>query len=101
MTVSSPLSVPRPAIWAIGAWLLLAVVVFNVRFDWQTRAAGYAFVVSQLARQAEGRPLLTINDGFRPLVGAAAREAAVWLVVIAAAGCAATVVASIRERRRG
>ncbi len=36
------------------------------------------------SRQRQGLPTLTINDGFRPMVRAAARRSAVWLVVIAA-----------------
>jgi hypothetical protein len=87
----------RQARLAIAAWWLLAIVVFNVRFDWQTRIAGHSFVSSQLARQAHGLPVLTINDGFRPMVRAAGRDAAVWLVLIAAAGSAATAVAASRE----
>jgi hypothetical protein len=94
-------SLPRPARLAIGAWWLLAIVVFNVRFDWQTRMANHAFVRSQLARQAQGLPVLTINDGFRPMVRAAARDAAVWLVLIAAAGSVATTVVSRRDLQRG
>ena len=79
--------------WAGGLWLLLAVVMFNVTFDWETRAAGYAFVTSQVARHQAGQPTITINDGFRPMVRAAARHSAVWLVGIAAFGIAATTVA--------
>ena len=94
------LSLSRPAQLAIGVWWLLALVVFSVRFDWQTRIAGHAFVRSQMARQAQGLPVLTINDGFRPMVRAAARDAAVWMVLIAATGSAATVVAR-RDHRCG
>ena len=98
MTVlSMPRLVRRPAQLAIGLWLLLAIVVFNVRFDWQTRIAGYAFVRSQVARQSSGLPVLTINDGFRPMVRAAALDAAVWLAVIAAAGSVLTAAAAWRE----
>jgi hypothetical protein len=92
---------PRQAQLAIAVWWLLAIVVFNVRFDWQARIAGYAFVQSQIARQAQGLPVLTINDGFRPMVRTAARDAAVWLVLIAAAGSAATAVVSRRDQQRG
>jgi len=81
---------------AIGLWILLAIVVFSVRFDWETRAAGHAFVRSQLARQRQGQPAISINDGFRPMVRDAARHAAVWLLVIAAAGTAAATVAGKR-----
>jgi hypothetical protein len=86
---------PRQAQLAIAVWWLL------VRFDWQARIAGYAFVQSQIARQAQGLPVLTINDGFRPMVRTAARDAAVWLVLIAAAGSAATAVVSRLDRQRG
>ncbi|HUQ89017.1 MAG TPA: hypothetical protein VM096_15775 [Vicinamibacterales bacterium] len=83
--------------WALGLWLLLGLVVFNVKFDWDVRAANEAFVRSQIVRHQQGLPTLTINDGFRPKVGAAAQHAAMWLAAIAAAGTAATAVAS-RDR---
>ena len=83
---------------AIGLWSLLAVVVFNVTFDWETRMANYAFVASQLQRQERHQPPLTINDGFRPMVRAAARHSVVWLVLIAAAGTAASAAAGKRTR---
>jgi len=84
--------------WAMGLWVLFALVVFNVTFDWETRAAGYAFVASQVARQQAGQPTITINDGFRPMVRAAARHSAVWLVGIAAFGIAATTAAGKQSR---
>ena len=83
----------KSAKWSAALWLLLAIVVFNVRFDWESRAAGYAFVTSQVARQQAGQPTISINDGFRPMVRAAARHSAVWLVGIAVFGIAATTVA--------
>ena len=86
-------AVPRSTRWAIGLWMLLAVVVFSVKFDWETRLAGHAFVRSQLARQEQGHPPLSINDGFTPMVRAAAGRSAVWMAAIAAVGTAATMVA--------
>lgn len=83
---------------ALGLWLLLAIVVFNVRFDWQARAAAHRFVRSQVARQVLGEPTLSINDGFRPMVRNAASEAALWLVAIAVAG-GASVAAAARTSR--
>jgi hypothetical protein len=84
----------NPVRWAIGLWLLLAIVVFNVKFDWDMRAANHAFVRSQIVRHQQGLPTLTINDGFRPMVRDAAQHAAVWLAAIAAAGTAATAMAA-------
>jgi hypothetical protein len=92
------LSSPRSARWALGLWLLLALVVFSVRFDWQTRMAGHAFVRSQIVRHEQGLPTLSINDGFRPMVRAAARQSALWLVAVAAAGAAATALAARAQR---
>jgi hypothetical protein len=83
---------------ALSLWLLLAIIVFNVRFDWQSRMAGHAFVHSQLLRQQQGLPPISINDGFRPMIRGAARDAAVWFVVIAAVGAASTAAARPRER---
>lgn len=84
----------RPTKWAMGLWVLFAIVVFNVTFDWESRAAGHAFVTSQVARQHAQQPTISINDGFRPMVRAAARHSAVWLVGIAAVGIAATTIAA-------
>ena len=92
------LSLPRSARWAMGLWILLAIVVFNVRFDWQARMAGHAFVRSQIVRHAQGLPTVSINDGFRPMIRAAARQSAVWFVAIAAAGVAATAVAARAQK---
>jgi hypothetical protein len=88
----------NPVRWAMGLWLLLAIVIFNVKFDWDVRAANYAFVRSQIARHQQGLPTLTINDGFRPMVRDAAQQAALWFVAAAAAGVVATAAAS-RDRR--
>ena len=82
---------------ALGLWLLLAIVVFNVRFDWLTRTAGHAFVRSQIVRHAQGLPTLSINDGFRPMIRAAARHSAVWLAAIAG-GAVATAFAARAPR---
>jgi len=82
----------------MALWFVLAIVVFNVTFDWEVRAANHAFVRSQIVRHQQGLPTLTITDGFRPMVRAAARHAAVWLAAIAAAGTAATAVAARANR---
>jgi hypothetical protein len=79
---------------AIGLWALFAVIVFNVTFDWQTRMAGHEFAGAQVRRHLSGQPLPTINDGFTPLVRAAAARAGGWSGLILATGVIATVAAS-------
>ena len=94
--MTRPVSVwdlPRSARWAMALWILLAVTVFSVTFDWQTRVASHEFVQAQVLRQQRGQPTISINDGFTPMVRAAARRSAVWLVAIAVAGTAAVVAA--------
>lgn len=83
----------RQAGFAVGLWMLLAVAVFSVTFDWQARVAAHQFVQSQVARHQRGEPVTSINDGYTPMVRAAARRSTVWLAAIAAAGTAATIVA--------
>ena len=78
---------------AIGLWILLAVAVFSVMFDWQTRVAAHRFVLSQVQRHEQGQPAISINDGYRPQVREAARRSALWLVVIAVGGSAASALA--------
>ena len=91
---------PRSARWAIGLWMVFAIAVFSVTFDWQTRVAGHEFVKAQVARHRQGQPVITINDGFTPMVAAAARRSAIWLVVIAVGGTAASVMAARRGQVR-
>ena len=85
---------------AMALWFLLAIVVFNVSFDWNTRMAGHAFVAAQQAQRQRGLPLQTINDGFRPMVRQAALDAGRWLVLIASAGAVLTLVAGKRAHLR-
>lgn len=91
-------ALPRSARWAMGLWLLLALVVFSVMFDWRMRMAGHAFVRLQIVRHQQGLPALSINDSFRPMVRAAARQSASWLVLIAVAGTAASAMAARASR---
>jgi len=79
---------------ALGLWLLLAVVVFNVRFDWQARIAGHAFVRSQIVRAQQGQPTLSIDDAFRPMVREAAVDASVWLIAVVGVGGGLTLMAA-------
>ena len=84
----------------MALWLLLAIVVFSVTFDWKTRMAGHAFVAAQIAHRKQGEPVQTINEAFRPMVRQAALEAGQWLVLIASAGAVLTLAAGKRAHLR-
>lgn len=85
---------------AVALWVAFGFAVFSVVFDWHTRMAGFAFVEDQQARRAEGRPLVTIEDGFRPLVGEAARRAAGWMALVTAAGVTGVALTARRTGSR-
>ena len=87
----------RPVRLALALWAVLAVAVFSVTFDWQTRRAAWQFMGQQSQRRAQGLPLDTIENGFRPMMHAAARQSAVWLLLILGGGTSAVVVASRRS----
>jgi hypothetical protein len=91
----------RSARWAMALWFLLAIVVFNVRFDWQTRMAGHEFVRLQILQQRQGLPVQTINDGFRPMVRDAAVDASRFLVLIASTGALLACAADSKRGRLG
>ena len=86
-----------PARLAFALWAVFAIVIFNVMFDWQSRTAGLAFIEEQTYRHALFQPIATIEDGYRPLVAAAAWHAAAWATAVMAAAAGAIVLASRRQ----
>ena len=84
---------------ALALWAVLAIAVFSITFDWQTRRAAWQFMGQQLERRAQSRPVATIEEGFRPMMQAAARQSAVWLLLILAGGAGAVLIAARRDRR--
>lgn len=85
---------------AMALWAVFAFAVFNVTFDWQTRRAGLEFAGAQLRRHAAGQPVATINEGFRPMVRAAAVRSGGWLALILGTGAIATIVATRTSKER-
>jgi hypothetical protein len=82
---------------ALALWAVLAVAVFSVTFDWQTRVAAWQFMGRQVERRAQGLPVDTIENGFRPMVRSAARQSSVWLLLILTGGTGAVLIASRRS----
>ena len=86
-----------PVKLALALWAVLAIAVFSVTFDWQTRQAAWRFMGQQSERRAQGRPVATIEEGFRPMLHAAARQSAVWLLLILGGGTSGVLLASRRS----
>lgn len=84
---------------ALALWAVLAIAVFSVTFDWQTRQSAWQFMGQQHERRAQGRQLATIEEEFRPMMQAAARQSARWLLLILAGGMGAVLIAARRDRR--
>jgi hypothetical protein len=82
---------------ALALWAVLAIAVFSVTFDWQTRQAAWQFMGQQIEGRAQGWPVATIEEGFRPMMHAAARQSAVWLLLILTGGTGATLIAARRS----
>ena len=86
----------RARTWSLALWAILALAVFSDRFDWKTRQAGWSFVHAQAERRAQGAPLDSIEQGFRPLVRLAAWDAAAWAIPVFLAGAGGTLVLARR-----
>jgi hypothetical protein len=82
---------------SLALWAVLALAVFSISFDAKTRDAGFDFVRSQVARRAQGAPLETIDNGFRPRLRTAAAESSVWFFLVLVSGTGATLVAARRS----
>jgi hypothetical protein len=88
--------------WWAGAaalWLLGAGAAWHVAFDRHVANAGLAFTREQVLRAQQGRPVLSIDESFRPAVRRAALAALPWAGLIAAAGAVFLLTVARSERR--
>ena len=88
----------RGATIAVALWTVFAALVFSVIFDFHTRVAAVHFMAAQYQRRVQGVAVETIEQGFRPLVRQAARQSAVWPLLILALGTGATLAAERHSR---
>jgi hypothetical protein len=88
----------RAAIVALGLWAVCASLVFSVVCDVLTRAAAADFMAAQYHRRVQGAPLETIAGGFRPLMHAAAWQAAPWPIALLVVAAGATLAAERHSR---
>ena len=89
----------RSAVVAFLLWLVFGFVTWNVVFDRRVAIAGAAFTREQTLNHQQGRPLVSIDDGFSPGVRAAAVRATLWAGGLTAIGMIVSFVAG-RSRRR-
>jgi hypothetical protein len=82
-------------------WLVFGFVTWNVVFDRRVAVAGVAFTREQTLNHQEGRPLVSIDEGFSPSVRAAAFGAALWASSLTALGVILSLAAARMLRRPG
>ena len=83
----------RPFLLAFSFWLVLGFVSWNVVFDRRVAVAAVAFTREQTLNHQQGRPLVSIDEGFSPEVRAAAGHATLWAGVIVAIGAVISLTA--------
>jgi hypothetical protein len=84
---------------AIGFWLLVGLVTWNVLFDREIKRAENRYVQLQAASERGEGPAVTIRGVMDPAISRAVRVATGWSVLVTGAGLVATVW-GIRRRRR-
>jgi len=89
----------RSIVVLFSLWLAFGFVAWNVLFDRRVAVAGAAFTREQTLNHQQGRPLVSIDDGFRPSVRAAAAGAALWAGSLTALGMILSLAAARAFRR--
>lgn len=80
----------------LGLWFAFAVIGWNVSYDHQVEVSARAFAQIQTLRRLQGLPVVTINEGFRPMVELAALRSTLWCGLVLGTGVAAVSWASRR-----
>jgi hypothetical protein len=79
-------------------WAAFAFVTWNVMFDRHIYVAAVEYTRDQVLRSQNDAPLISIHDGFSPRVGAAARQATLWVLPILGVGALMTFLSFRRLR---
>jgi hypothetical protein len=88
----------RRARLAAALWLVLAFIVWHVRFDHGIDTAARTYLFTQHQYVLGRAPRVTIDAAMRPAASAAALDATKWSAVIAVSGAAAVAWAARRSR---
>jgi hypothetical protein len=84
----------RATRWALGLWIALAVVVWNVVFDHTIEVAGRAYLRAAALAAHAGGPFARIDDWMRPAIPAGLWNASAAALVILALGLGGLLCAS-------
>jgi len=84
----------RSTRWALGLWIALAVIVWNVVFDHTIEVAGRAYLRAAAVAAHAGGPFARIDDWMRPAVPAGLLNATAAALLILAVGLGGLLCAS-------
>ena len=88
----------RRARLAAALWLVVAFIVWHVRFDHGIDTAARTYLFTQHQYVLGRAPSVAINAAMGPAASAAALDATKWSAVIAVSGVAAVAWAARRSR---
>jgi hypothetical protein len=84
--------------WALGVWLVMAVVVWNGLYDLRITLGVRDHLLKQALHEAGRGPAVTIAEDMAATVKDAVLVASVWAAIILAAGLSTVMMVS-RARR--
>ena len=92
---------PRTALVAAACWLVLAFLVWNVRFDYGVRVSAKQFLSARAACLRGDGPAVELGDAMRAGIRQAARDATALASPVGAVGAILLALATRRVRNAG
>ncbi len=78
--------------WAIGLWIVMAVVVWNGLYDLRITLGVRDHLMKQALHEAGRGPAVTMSEDMAATVRDAVKVASLWAVIILGAGLATVVL---------
>ena len=80
------MTLARARRWAVGLWIVMAVVVWNGLYDLRITLGVRDYLMKQALHDAGRGPEVTISDAMHETVRDAVRVASLWGVIVLGAG---------------
>jgi hypothetical protein len=86
------MTLARARRWAIGLWIVMAVVVWNGLYDLRITLGVRDHLMKQALHDAGRGPAVTMSEDMAATVKDAVKVASLWAVIILGAGLATVVL---------
>ena len=80
--------------WAVGLWIVMAVVVWNGLYDLRITLGVRDYLMQQALHDAGRGPAVTISDAMHETVRDAIKVATLWSLIILGAGLGSVTMVS-------